>query len=968
MQLVFGDAPSVEHVNLEIALKKLQAIHAANQLCHSLMLAVPPSLPARLASLSSLAALQNAIRVLSEHEHVAQLAFASAWQGIASDWSTLRNAAHWITANPDLTHLASKTPNPTALADRCIQAADDAIQTLNRLDALFNALLFNPVPAFGAFTAHAPISALISHLQRWRATQEDLSLWVAYCSCAHSAHTLGLSEYADALHTGRLRPSDALRTFEMSYYEALFLDQIRQHPALAQFDGALQDKRVLSFADLDLQRIAVSSVEVVQAHHQRIPPTAGASVGPLGTLRAEIARKRGHKPIRQLMQLASPPIQALKPVFMMSPLSVAQFLPPGLLRFDLLVMDEASQIQPVDALGAVARCRQVVVVGDPQQLPPTAFFSKMTGGSDDEDEDDTARVADIESILGLFSARGLPKKMLRWHYRSRHPSLIAVSNRQFYDNKLFIAPSPFLAEYGMGLRFHHIPNGLFETGSTRTNPVEAKAVANAIIAHALEYPHFSLGVVSFSVAHRRAIQDQLEILRRQLNPAQEAFFQSHPSEPFFIKNLENVQGDERDIIFISVGYGPSTPGGKPSMRFGPLGAEGGERRLNVLISRAKRRCDVFASMTDDDISSDFASTRKGVFAFKMFLHYARTGRLAFAEAASSDFEGVFERHVSDVLQARGYQVHQNVGIAGFFVDLAVLDPKNPERYILGIECDGASYHSAHSARDRERLRHAILEDHGWIVHRIWSMDWFQRPKDQLERLVARIEAAKLQLLERTQHAHLPRPAAVSAPVVIARSEVTEPERVEDQAAVKVFYLESMLTRPSHLYEDLHQLHASALAILVVEIVAVEGPVHLQEVVSRLRDAWGLKRAGARIQDAVMGAVVAAARAGLVAVDGLFLSIPGVTPQVRDRSQTLSASLRKPETIPPAEVRQAILELVRANFGASADQIIQSVSRAMGFKSTSNPLREVIQGVLDGMIHQGSLVQQGAILIVMDGVH
>jgi superfamily I DNA and/or RNA helicase len=265
-------------------------------------------------------------------------------------------------------------------------------------------------------------------------------------------------------------------------------------------------------------------------------------------------------------------IQALKPVMMMSPLSVAQFLIPGKQKFDLLVMDEASQIQPVDAIGAIARCKQVVVVGDERQLPPTRFFAKMTESAANDDDDEVSQVADIESVLGLFVARGLPQRMLRWHYRSRHQSLIAVSNSQFYENKLFIVPSPYTQEAGMGLQFHHIPDGVFESGGKGTNTIEAKAVAKAIMEHAHKYPEQSLGVATFSVSQRKAIQDELELLRR-LNPILEEFFNAHPSEPFFVKNLENVQGDERDVIMISVGYARNTQG-YMAMRFGPLGSEG----------------------------------------------------------------------------------------------------------------------------------------------------------------------------------------------------------------------------------------------------------------------------------------------------------------------------------------------------------------------------------------------------------
>jgi len=463
------------------------------------------------------------------------------------------------------------------------------------------------------------------------------------------------------------------------------------------------------------------------------------------------------------------------------------------------------------------------VVGDPQQLPPTTFFSKMTGGHDEDDEEG-AKLADIESILGLFTARGLPTRMLRWHYRSRHESLIAVSNTQFYENKLLIVPSPYAAEAGVGVRFHFIENGIFESGTTRTNPVEAKAVARAIVAHAIQYPNLSLGVAAFSAAQRRAIQDQLELLRRQLPPNHEAFFQAHPSEPFFIKNLENVQGDERDVIFISVGYGPVALGEKPPMRFGPLGVDGGERRLNVLISRAKRRCEVFSSMTDEDIDPDFAaaSSRKGVFAFKTFLHFARTGRIATAETTGRDHGSIFEEQVTKALQARGYTVRRKVGIAGIFIDLAVADPDFPDRYILGIECDGASYHGSRSARDRDRLRQSVLEDHGWVIHRIWSTDWFNRPREQLERVISAIDAAKAQLA--TRPSHDPAPEIPDALIIIDRELGEHGKDYEAQASDAEPYQQATPAKPGHLTCDLHDTPTGTLTALAEEVVTLEGPV------------------------------------------------------------------------------------------------------------------------------------------------
>lgn len=429
-------------------------------------------------------------------------------------------------------------------------------------------------------------------------------------------------------------------------------------------------------------------------------------------LRGEMKRKRGHMPIRKLVNLTGSAVQSIKPVFMMSPLSVAQFLEPGAVEFDLVIFDEASQVEPVDALGAIARADQLGVVGDEQQLPPTRFFSKLglTDEELDEVEETGAGGADIESILGLALARGLHDRMLRWHYRSRHHSLIAVSNAEFYDHRLFIVPSPLGNDSQLGLSFHKVPGGTFDRGRSRRNRIEAKVVADAIADHALNRPNQTLGVAAFSVSQRDAILDELEMIRSGHRDREriEQFLADHPAEPFFIKNLENVQGDERDVIMISIGYAPDDHGAF-AMNFGPLNLDGGERRLNVLITRAKKRCRVFSSIIADQI--DLGRTKaRGVAALKVFLRYAETGIL---DTAGSHSDGAtdspFEDSVKAALEKHGHTIQTQVGTAGFFIDLAVVDPRLPGRYLLGIECDGATYHSARSARERDRQRQESLK-------------------------------------------------------------------------------------------------------------------------------------------------------------------------------------------------------------------------------------------------------------------
>lgn len=960
---LLGDWAGADRIDLHSLLVTVVNIRHADRTSAAVLKEVPEDLPRRLELMTLVHEAQEAAGEVRAAVELGGTAFGKAWEGPSSDWKSLADAAKWVWDNDDIRLVASSIADGDALPRQSSALLEQRDTLSSDICSLFGDLALDLGAAFGAHSdiAQLSIPSLASRLETWRDTGEQLSRWVAYRDRARRAGELGCGEVVSRLNDGRLTSSDAVAAFEMAYYEAVYTDIVRAEPELGRFDGTMHGRLARDFADMDRQRIAAAGVEVVRAHHNRIPAREGGAVGPLGTLRTEMQKRRGHMPIRRLMERAGPAIQALKPVFMMSPLSVAQFLTPGVFEFDLLVMDEASQIQPVDALGAVARAKQVVVVGDPKQLPPTAFFAKVTGSSDDDD-DEGGRVADIESVLGLFTARGLPSRMLRWHYRSKHQSLIAVSNRQFYEGKLFIVPSPYTAEAGMGLRFHRIPQGVFDAGGTRTNQIEAKVVAEAIVAHARDHPNLSLGVAAFSAAQRRAILDQLEQLRRALPLEVESFFQSHHAEPFFVKNLENVQGDERDVIFISVGYGPTVSGGRVPMRFGPLGTEGGERRLNVLISRAKQRCDVFASMTDEDIDPDFAAGRKGVFAFRMFLHYARTGRLTIAESTGRDHDSVFEEQVARALQARGYQVHQQVGLAGFYIDLAVADEERPGRYLLGIECDGASYHDARSARDRDRLRQSVLESHGWTIHRIWSTDWFQRPNEQLELAIARIEAAKAEH-DATGAARAARAVPVEL-VAIEREDVTEIgfERVDTagEGAIQ-HYEEAVVTRPPHRAEELHDVPTGTLSMLADEVVACEGPVHVDEVVARIRDGWGLKRAGGRIQSAVARAIDVSVRMDRVERSGDFLSIPGRAAQLRDRSNVRSMNLKRADMLPPAEIRTAVLEIVGANFGATEDQVVQAVSRAMGIKQTSAQVRGVIAKVVADAVADGSLIQQAELI-------
>ncbi|QXZ08463.1 DUF3320 domain-containing protein [Comamonas sp. Y33R10-2] len=897
---------------------------------------------------------QSLRQTLKQQHSDGLAAFGQLWQGEQSDWGQLQAVLRWM-AGPEgqgrseaFRQLYAQLPSPAHCAERA-QTAQTSLQKFEQAaQTLLTHYQLDTQEAFGAADLAAlPLPALQERLLQWIDQPSALLDWTQYHATRTQARASGLAALVEQIESAAIALSDLPPSFERAYYEALLRQTTQSHPELVSFNGDQHSQKVRQFRALDIERIELARAQSALSHYEQVPRTA-SGIGPLGVLNGEIARKRGHMPLRKLFKLAGEAVQAIKPVFMMSPLSVAQFLEPGAVEFDLLVIDEASQIEPVDALGSVARCKQLVVVGDDRQLPPTRFFSRMTSEPEDFDDEDEeqliAGAADVESILSLCLAKGMPQLMLRWHYRSRHQSLIAVSNQQFYNSGLFIVPSPYTARAGMGLRFHHLPDGRFDSGATRVNRIEAQTIARAIMAHALQTPQLSLGVAAFSLQQKVAIQDELELLRRQ-QPEAEAFFVAHPNEPFFIKNLENVQGDERDVIFISVAYARNAQGYLP-MRFGPISADGGERRLNVLISRAKQRCEVFSSITADDIDLE-RGKGKGVAALKVFLNYAATGQLAVASVSGRDLESPLEEDVyealTEALKAQGLKVETQIGIAGFFIDLAVVDPEQPGRYLLGIECDGASYHSTRSARDRDRLRQSVLEGHGWKLLRIWGADWFRQPRAQTERVLAAVEATK-EDLEQNQPAvqTIYAPAAIE---IIERVPQSTTAQTSAAPANALAYTEASLDIPT---QELHNVPTSRLAQLVQQVVEQEGPIHIDELVTRMRTLWGLQRAGSRVREALDAARQTLLADGTITVDAEFLDLPERTVRVRDRSAVSSANLRRLDCLPPAEIRQAIVQALQTSLGGQRDELPGAVARLLGLNAVTAPVRELILTQLDAL--------------------
>lgn len=476
---------------------------------------------------------------------------------------------------------------------------------------------------------------------------------------------------------------------------------------------------------------------VMSLFEKPVPP--GVSIGRVRdrTERALLEyvcdQQRPRTSVRELMRRSGRALQALKPCFMMSPLSVAQLIERGTLVFDLVVFDEASQVRPEDALCALTRAKQFVVVGDGMQLPPTSFGMKSSQPTeaDIDDEGDDAPVD--ESVLELTASSYGNGVMLLWHYRSRDPSLIAYSNREFYDSRLQVFPAPHIRSAASGVRYVAVP-GVY---SARTNVIEARACAQAAVEYMKLHPKRSLGIVALNKPQAELIELEMDRLIDQQSHAQEFRARwDNSMEPLFVKNLESVQGDERDTIFISTVFGNDSDGNF-FQRFGPINSTAGHRRLNVLFTRAKHQVVVFSSIPIEKITVG-PESHWGVRALKGYLEYAKTGLIASGRATGKSADSPFEEAVRTALKQEGFECEAQVGVAGFFIDLAVVNPASSERFILGIECDGASYHSSRSARDRDRLRQEILENLGWTILRVWSTDWFNDSRRELCKLVDQV--------------------------------------------------------------------------------------------------------------------------------------------------------------------------------------------------------------------------------------
>lgn len=611
---------------------------------------------------------------------------------------------------------------------RTAESLDSALRSYDQLS--------DRLAALGAFLATQDLTdssddQLQTDVQRLADDQQTLFRLPRIHELEQQFDQFGLTPLVDAVRDGKISHSQAPDVFERCRLESIRTQLLGSVPALASFDGRLHDSRVEKFQDLDELHLATTADRIRRAAAEAAIAERDRHPSEDDVIRGQANRKRGHLPLRRMIEQAPNVMTALRPCWVMSPLIVSQSLPPRAL-FDLVIFDEASQVLPADAVPALLRAPRAVVAGDRHQLPPTTFFDAGQEEEGEEELDGAELTAGFESILDVLNALLRDDYMLTWHYRSHDERLIAFSNHRIYDGGLTTFPGAVGKDC---LRFELVPHRLGVHADTRSNDDEVERVVELMLEHATERSDESLGVIAMGIYHANRIE---ALLRRRLAELRDreldAFFDDSLEERAFVKNLERVQGDERDAIILSIGYGKNADG-RLMYRFGPLNQQGGERRLNVAVTRARRRLTLVSSFSHTDMEPGRSSAR-GVELLRLYLKYAESGGRDLDGAEQTTPLNPFEISVKSRLEQEGLHVIPQYGTSGYRIDFAVVHPQDPGRMVLAIEADGASYHSTHTARDRDRLRQQVLENHGWAFHRIWSTDWFNNKDRCVERVLA----------------------------------------------------------------------------------------------------------------------------------------------------------------------------------------------------------------------------------------
>ncbi len=906
--------------------------------------------------------------------------FGHHWRGARSDWQKLQEIIAWAESfRQELAQLSHNADwvaggfrerairlavedsdqliGPSSLRQDMDTFLNDLLQLDHRLEALDNIVHFDKLAAFGSENDEGYFDRLGKTLDNLLDGRRDLRDWCHWSHLMARAQEKGLEELGKSLGDGSLAGENALKVFKKSLLEDWLNQQLEDSLLLRRFNSLEHERKIAAFAALDQKMISLSSEVIKSRINANLPGFSkeASAKSEVGILQRQLKLKRRHMPIRRLFESLPDLLPRLKPCLLMSPLSVAQYLSTDYPRADIVVFDEASQIPVWDAIGALARGESAVIVGDSKQLPPTSFFRTQ----DDEDDDpDSDMVEEVESILDECEAGGFTSLNLSWHYRSRHEDLISFSNHHYYNNRLMTFPSPGDTNNHMGVHFVQVEDAHYDRAKTRTNKNEAKAVVSDVLRR-LTDPQLSqdtIGIVAFSQAQQNCIEDYLDEARRE-HPEIESFFGEDVAEAVFVKNLENVQGDERDIILFSICYGPDADG-RVSMNFGPLNREGGERRLNVAITRARKELRVFSTLRHEQI--DLSRSRAlGVAHLKSFLEYADRGHVALpsnlGQRGLREAESPLNEAIAKRLRERGYKVSLHVGSSSQPIDLAIHDPDNADTFILGIECDGSNYSDSANARDRDRIRPNVLKGLGWELCRVWSGDWLQDPERVLEAIEAKLVEKSDSPPPLTEEQELANELeAEENSASITDDEEGEHLKLKLVEAVEI-YRPTVIPKSNLGAEALYdENQEDAVRQVITSILVQESPVSLNLVCRRLMTTLGIDRLTSRVRNRVTTLIAELPEGEKPKIfDGVyFLGDDEPSNYRKFRTAALGEIPRQADDIHPIEIANACKRVMEEQIALPLTDLPKETARMLGFPRLGSKVKAAMDKGIEEILTKG----------------
>ncbi len=790
------------------------------------------------------------------------------------------------------------------------------------------------------------ITTSFNYTKKWLNNIDVLKNWISWNQVRSKAVKHGLNSLIQAYENGDVNNEEIITEYKRGLYKSCADYIIGSNSVLSSFNGKLFDEKIRKFKEITKLFEKLTKEELYARLAANIPDftkeTAQSSEP--GLLQKAIKQIRGGMTIRKLFDAIPNLLPRLTPCMLMSPISVAQYFDTKSEKFDLLVFDEASQMPTCEAVGAVARAKNVIVVGDPKQMPPTNFFN--TNNFDEEN----VEKEDLESILDDCLALSVPSQHLLWHYRSKHESLIAFSNANYYDNKLLTFPST--DDIISKVTYINV-EGFYDKGKTRQNTFEAKAIVDEVIRRLddEELRKRSIGIVTFSVVQQFLIENLLDEVYKSRPDLEK--IATGGEEPLFIKNLENVQGDERDVILFSVGYGPNKDG-KVSLNFGPINRDGGWRRLNVAVSRARYEMKVFSTLKADQIDLNRTGS-KGVAGLKAFLSFAEKGKSALSIKTIKKIESTtsFAQLIAEKINQHGYNVHTNIGCSTYRIDIGVINPSNTNEYLLGVLCDGDNYFKSNTTRDREITQPQVLESLGWNIYKVWSADWWENSDKTITDI---IEAIK-----HLQQNGNKKPMPVDEPTETIKPSEAAALQMESTVLNKSFntefkyevcYLEPVSTNSSD--EFLYPFNRSKIKEQINKVLETEAPISKDLLSKRILNAWNISRNGTRLYSHFENLFSEIKIRQTQYGDNIFFWREEQHPSVYSiyRSAKNDFEKREADDLPPEEIANAVKNVLKEQISLSQEDLIRETAKLFGFSKVGSNVNVAMRRGISKAIERG----------------